>query len=201
MAKISLLITPAVEEPLKHTYEEMHHLWTWDVVSATSDWQKKICLIVRLRTMGNTWKIKATERASRRRTEKIRVLESQKWTMFYLSEKDIFKGIQTKHFISERREASKKQVTGPNGRIQVTLKASPLSPHNPFMQEDGLLRVGSRLIHAPIKEGAKYPILVPKGDSNVQAYIRHIHRQEGHAGAMHVLCQTRQKIWILQGLQ
>ena len=51
--------------------------------------------MVRLKTMAKTWKIKATERASRGRTEKIRVLESQKWTMFYQSEKEIFKGIQT----------------------------------------------------------------------------------------------------------
>ena len=96
---------------------------------------------------------------------------------------------------------SRKQVAGPNERNQMSLKVSPLSPHNPFMHKDGLLRVGSRLVHAPIKEEAKYPILVPKGDPNVQAYIRHVHRQERHAGAMHVLCQTRQKIWILQGLQ
>ena len=81
----------------------------------------------------------------------------------------------------------------------MSLTASPLSPHNPF--KDGLLRVGSRLVHTPIKEETKYPMLVPKGDPNVQAYIRHVHRQERHAGAMHVLCQTRQKLWILQGLQ
>ena len=96
---------------------------------------------------------------------------------------------------------SRKQVAGPNERNQMSLKVSPLSPHNPFMHKDGLLRVGSRLVHAPIKEEAKYPILVPKGDPNVQAYIRHVHRQERHVGAMHVLCQTRQKILILQGLQ
>ena len=142
------------------------------MVSAISDWQKKIRLMVRLKTMAKTWKIKATERASRGRTEKIRVPESQKWTMFYQSEKEIFKGIQTKHFTLERREVSKKQVVGPNERAQMSLKASPLSPPNPFMHKDGLLRVGSRLVHAPIKEEAKYPILVPKGDPNVQAYIR-----------------------------
>ena len=98
--------------------------------------------------------------------------------MFYQSEKEIFKGIQTKHFTLERREVSEKQIVGPNQRAQMSLKASPLSPHNPFMHKDGLLRVGSRLVHAPIKEEAKYPILVPKGDPNVQAYIRHVHRQE-----------------------
>ena len=69
------------------------------------------------------------------------------------------------------------------------------------MHKDGLLRVGSRLVHAPLKEEAKYLILAPKVDPNIQAYIRHVYWQERHAGAMHVLCQTRQKVWILQGMQ
>ena len=56
-----------------------------------------------MKTMAKTWKIKATEKASRGRTEKIRVLESQKWAIFYQSEKEIFKGIKTKHFTLERR--------------------------------------------------------------------------------------------------
>ena len=62
--------------------DEVGHLWTLNVVSSVSDWQRKIWLMVRLKTMVRTFKIKATERASRARTEKVSSLESQKWAMF-----------------------------------------------------------------------------------------------------------------------
>ena len=106
-----------------------------------------------------------------------------------------------KHSEEALYSGKKRSVRETDRRAQMSLKASPFSPHNPFMHKDGLLRVGSRLVYTPLKEEAKYPILVPKGDPDVQGYIRHVHRQDRHASTKHVLCQTRQKVWILHGLQ
>ena len=54
--------------------------------------------------------------------------------------------------MKEQREAKNKDVRGPNQRKEFWSRASPLASHNPFMDEKGILRVGSRLIHAQIKE-------------------------------------------------
>ena len=64
-----------------------------------------------------------------------------------------------------------------------------------------LIRVGSRLKFAPIQEEAKYPVILPKGDKNVEDIIRHVHQGERHAGVNHVLCQLRKRYWVLQGRQ
>ena len=96
---------------------------------------------------------------------------------------------------------AKREINAPNLRKEMGRKASPLAPHNPFLDSDGLIRVGSRLMFAPIEEEAKFPILLPKGDPNVKDLIRQTHGDEWHAGAKHVLCQLRKRVWVLQGLQ
>ena len=35
----------------------------------------------------------------------------------------------------------------------------------------------------------------------MKSLIRKVHREESHAGAKHVLCQLRRRVWILQGLR
>ena len=60
--------------------------------------------------------------------------------------------------------------------------------------------MGSRLIHAPLEEDAKIPAILPKNDENVKELVRHQHIREKHGGPVHVLCQIRQKYWILGGL-
>ena len=83
----------------------------------------------------------------------------------------------------------------------MTKKDSPLTPHNPFMDEEGVIRVGSRLMYAEIDEEAKFPAVLPKDDENVRELIRWQHMKDQHAGNKHVLCTLRRRFWILQGLQ
>ena len=82
-----------------------------------------------------------------------------------------------------------------------TAKANALRPHNPFIDKEGTMRVGSRLINADISYEAKFPSILPSKDENVRAIVRNMHEREGHAGPKHTLCQLRQKYWINQGLQ
>ena len=142
-----------------------------------------------MKKLARIFAIKATKRAGRRRSEEIAQVENQKWKLYYECEKAIFKAIQTKAFLKEQRRAKDKGLRAPNQRREISTKSSPLSPHNPFIDKDGLLRVGSRLIYAHIKEDAKTPILLPKEDSNVKSLIRHVHRQEIDASSKHVLNQ------------
>ncbi len=56
-------------------------------------------------------------------------------------------------------------------------KISGLRTLNPFIDQDGLLRVGGRLKHVPIEKREKHPIIIP-GKSHIALLItRHFHER------------------------
>ena len=201
IAKASIAAVSAEEGKGTLTEQEGRELWVWEVVSRVSDWQSKIWLMVRLRKMAATLRVKATWRAGRSRTKELERIGKLRWSLFFECEKEVMRAIQAKHFLEERREVAKKGVISPDQEGELSKRSSPLTAHNPFLDKDGLLKVGSRLVHAQIKEEQRFPVLLPKDDENVKSLIRHLHRQERHAGPKHVLCQLRRKVWILKGLQ
>lgn len=63
-------------------------------------------------------------------------------------------------------------------------KNSGLRTLNPFIDRDGLLRVGGRLKHAPIEQGEKHPVIIP-GKSHIALLItRHFHERVKHQGRL-----------------
>jgi len=52
---------------------------------------------------------------------------------------------------------------------------SVLASLDPFIDNEGLLRVSGRLRHANISYGQKYPILLPKNHPYVNLIIKHVH--------------------------
>ena len=199
--KVSLAAIQTAEVETQVVDEDERYLWLWETVSRWSDWQTKIWMLVRLKQMAASLRVRATWKASRSRTKELERIEKQKWSFFFECEKELFKAIQVKHFREERQEAMRKGVKQPDQGKELAKKSMKLAAHNPFLDKDDLLKVGSRLIYAPIRDQAKFPILLPKSDENVKSLVRHMHRQERHAGPKHVLCQLREKVWIIQGLQ
>ena len=63
--------------------------------------------------------------------------------------------------------------------------------------ENGLLRVGGRLEHAPIENDAKHPIILPKKHHVTKLLIEYFHRASAHSGVEYTLSLIRQKYWIL----
>ena len=120
---------------------------------------------------------------------------------FRRAENDLFSAIQKVTFGKEWKNLNARAIHHPNDSREMTLKNSSLAPHNPFVDETGIIRVGSRLVNSTIKDESKYPIILPRRDENVRAYIRFIHDYELHAGAKHVLSSSRQRVWIIHGLQ
>ena len=109
-------------------------------------------------------------------------------------EKDLVKGIQDKHYDQEIDQLLKqgKSTADFNGEKRGK-KVSSLRRHNPFVDDDKILRVGSRLLNASISADAAFPMILPPKDENTKALIRLIHIKEQHAGPKHTLCQLRQK--------
>ena len=76
-------------------------------------------------------------------------------------------------------------------------KGSSLWSLNPFIDENGLLRVGGRLGHAPdLSYDEKYPIIVPKCHVAL-LLVRAQHNALKHAGVKMLISVIRDKYWIV----
>lgn len=68
---------------------------------------------------------------------------------------------------------------------------------SPFLDADGLIRVGGRLKNASLSYDTKHPILLPKKHHVVNLIIDHYHHLYLHAGPNHLQSLLSQKFWIL----
>ncbi|XP_068972383.1 uncharacterized protein [Bombus flavifrons] len=69
---------------------------------------------------------------------------------------------------------------------------------NPFLDKDGILRVGGRLGHSPMPFSQKHPIILPK--SSVTAHIiEHEHLLNLHSGTQATLYALRRTYWPIDG--
>lgn len=76
---------------------------------------------------------------------------------------------------------------------------SNLGPLNPFLDEDGLLRVGGRLTEADLPFDQQHPYLLPKKSHLGDLLVHAAHKTTVHGGIREMLQHLRQRFWILQG--
>ncbi|UYV82947.1 hypothetical protein LAZ67_22001474 [Cordylochernes scorpioides] len=68
---------------------------------------------------------------------------------------------------------------------------------NPFLDADGILRVGGRLQHSNLDYNRKHPIILPKRHHCTDLIIEHYHKQSLHSGLQTTLSMISQKYWII----
>lgn len=74
---------------------------------------------------------------------------------------------------------------------------SPLSPLTPYLDGEGMLRVGGRLDKAALTEDQKHPLIIPQG--HVATLIaRDAHEKTIHGGLQDTITWIRQKYWIIR---
>lgn len=95
----------------------------------------------------------------------------------------LVKIIQSNCYTKELRALSN------NGTIN---KNSPIIKLNPFIDKDGILRVGGRLKASSLSYSAKYQILLPGRHPFSLLIIRHEHERHLHAGPQATLAAIRQ---------
>ncbi|XP_071577161.1 uncharacterized protein [Temnothorax nylanderi] len=76
-------------------------------------------------------------------------------------------------------------------------KTSPLSPLNPYLDPDGLIRVGGRLRHTCLPGTTKNPIVL-RSHPLLPRLIEHHHLRALHAGPQLTLASLRSEFWILR---
>jgi hypothetical protein len=79
------------------------------------------------------------------------------------------------------------------------LKSQRLAKLGPFIDKNGLLRVGGRLKHPLLAYESKFPILLPEKHHVTKSIIRETHEDELHAGNEATLAAVRQRYWPISG--
>ena len=97
-----------------------------------------------------------------------------------------FKNLLIQVYSEEYTDLNKKKS------VKVTSNIARL---NPFVGDDGVIRVGSRLELAPLTYDAKFPPVLPKHHWVSQLLARHIHCDNGNIGQEHTLNLLRERFW------
>lgn len=107
--------------------------------------------------------------------------------------KTLIKSAQSECFNEELQALSK---------IDGTLKGSSnLRTLCPFLDPDGLLRVGGRLTNAPLTQDRKHPLILPSEHRITELILQEEHLRLLHAPPNLLLAQVRRKFWPLRGRQ
>lgn len=102
----------------------------------------------------------------------------------------VIKHIQKKHFFNELVALQKGDSV---------VKSSKLITLHPFLDADGLIRVGGRLTNSCLPYRIKHPLVLPKNDIITHLIIVDTHVKHLHAGPQATLAAIREKYWILCG--
>ena len=102
----------------------------------------------------------------------------------------IVKDIQTTSFAHEVKLVSSCQP------LPLSNKLSALCP---FLDKEGILRVGGRLTNLNIPRSMKHPPILDRTHAATKLLISWKHRRNGHVGTDQVLALLREEYWILGG--
>ncbi|GBN29577.1 hypothetical protein AVEN_119816-1 [Araneus ventricosus] len=76
---------------------------------------------------------------------------------------------------------------------------SKLKSLSPFLDSQGILRVGGRLRNSILPYNSKHPILLPAKHKVTDMIIQYCHKIQFHSGPQALLYNIRQKFWPLNG--
>ncbi|VEN41764.1 unnamed protein product [Callosobruchus maculatus] len=69
---------------------------------------------------------------------------------------------------------------------------------NPFLDDDGIIRLGGRLQEASLSYKTKYPVIIPKKSALTDKLIESAHLLTMHGGVNLTITQLRKTYWIIQ---
>ena len=88
-----------------------------------------------------------------------------------------------------------RQALGPRARQDWT----SLRQLDPFLDEQGLLRVGGRLQRAGYSFSQTHPLILPRRHLLTARIVASCHTRNKHVGYRHVLAILRERFWVLGG--
>ncbi|GFQ92997.1 integrase catalytic domain-containing protein, partial [Trichonephila clavata] len=103
-----------------------------------------------------------------------------------LAEIKLIRMAQREIFSAEIRNLHDHKIILPNSKIKNL---------NPFLDRDGILRVGGRLGNSDLPYVAKYPAILPSNHILKNIIIMYFHKKNLHLGTSSLLHCVRQKYW------
>ena len=80
-------------------------------------------------------------------------------------------------------------------------RTSSILKLNPFLDQNGLLRLGGRLQESNLSYDEKHPVILPKKSYITKRIIWQVHEESMHGGVNIILTLIRQKYWVIQARQ
>ncbi|GBN98193.1 hypothetical protein AVEN_154690-1 [Araneus ventricosus] len=78
-------------------------------------------------------------------------------------------------------------------------QSSKLKFLNPFIDNDGCIRVGGRISYSNVSCNQRHPIILPAGNKLVKLIFQYYHNRDFHVGQQALLNTVRLKYWPLGG--
>lgn len=97
-----------------------------------------------------------------------------------------------------QQDEFKQEISDLRKHNQIQIKSNLLTL-NPFIDLNGILRVGGRLANSHFSENKKHPILLPKGHKLTLLIIKHMHEITLHSGPQALLAYLRETYWPVSG--
>nr|XP_033200963.1 uncharacterized protein LOC117163080 [Bombus vancouverensis nearcticus] len=167
-------LTPQIEVPeQKGAFCLSANPADYSLLQRYSSWPKFIRIIARCLR----WKQKRNRAAPLTVTE-LRITHNK-----------LIKLLQNIHFSEEIRTLQKDRNAAIKGK---------LTRLNPFIDKEGILRVGGRLSHSSMTFAQKHPIVLPKSSVTTRI-IEHEHKIHMHSGTQATLYAVRQRYWPVDG--
>lgn len=128
-------------------------------------------------------------------------------TEFQFAEKEVLKIVQREHFYEEIQVLVKLQVVGEvstresaRQRNQTIKMSSCLYRLDPFLDDDGLIRVGGRIKRADLPVATKHPVILPRKSPITDLLIKFYHAKVNHMGRGITQNELRQRgYWVVGG--
>ena len=105
------------------------------------------------------------------------------------AEKEVIKSVQQRHF--------KEEIMALHNRNSLT-SSSKIVHLDPFLDQDGILKVGGRIGKCDVSDEIQHPTLLPKSCKTTELIIRRCHDKVAHAGRGITINQIRSSgFWII----
>ncbi|XP_030611515.1 uncharacterized protein LOC115798709 isoform X1 [Archocentrus centrarchus] len=169
---------PELRKAHAHNLQSREERSLLDRLERFSDWTRAVRAVATLKRRVKGQKLRSNEPTT---------LEERKEAEVFL-----IRLVQAMHF--PKNTMSRKQ----NGQIKATDKTNKLHKLNPFLDEQGVLRVGGRLTHSSLHPHVKHPAILPKENHLSTLLIKHYHERVQHQGRGMTVNELRANgVWIL----
>lgn len=202
--KASVLSTEVKNVPFPAHFETSR----LDGVSSWYQAVKVIALCLRLKSKFQRREVKKPEKpVTKSSTEVEKSVLKVTLPEFQEAEKTIIRCLQYEHFHAELQILCDLNVTdGETNRVQARKrnqelrKTSSLYKLDPFVDQDGLIRVGGRIRRADVPIDVKHPVIIPRKGHLTELLIKHHHQKVNHMGRGMTHNELRQSgYWLING--